>query len=359
MVSFKFGGGRPPRLRSPSGSGPEAPPALSTGNRPQAPPAASSGDGRQAPPPPSSGGRRGPPSRRPSLRMETRRVTSFDGTDITYRVTPPPFEGAKTVVLVNGLGGPYLAWRAQVEYLSDQYRFITWDYRGMYASKRPSPDVPGAYAVANHVRDLEAILAVEGIRHGALMGWSVGVQVALEAFRRLPGFAANLVLLNGTYRRPLETMGPLPGLGRLFPPFVAFAARAHTLAARVTRSTFGPPDAVLWLKRMGLLGKTLDSEAFAELVQPFGQLDMDALCRNLRALDAHDAEHVLEQIDVPTLLITGDRDAFTPRALAQSMARRIPMAEILVVRGGTHTTAVEFPELVSLRIERFFADHGF
>lgn len=291
--------------------------------------------------------------------METRRVTSFDGTDIAYRVTPPPFEGAKTVVLVNGLGGPYLAWRAQVEYLSDQYRFITWDYRGMYASKRPSPDVPEAYAVANHVRDLEAILAVEGIRHGSLMGWSVGVQVALEAFHRLPGFAANLVLLNGTYRRPLETMGPLPGLGRLFRPFVAFAARAHTLAARVTGSTLGPPDAVLWLKRMGLLGKTLDSEAFAELVQPFGRLDMDALFSNLRALDAHDAEHVLEQIDVPTLLITGDRDAFTPRALAQSMARRIPMAEILVVRGGSHTTAAEFPELVSLRIERFFADHGF
>ena len=34
-------------------------------------------------------------------------------------------------------------------------------------------------------------------------------------------------------------------------------------------------------------------------------------------------------------------------------------AEILVVRGGTHYTAVEYPELVSLRIERFYRDHGF
>jgi len=29
------------------------------------------------------------------------------------------------------------------------------------------------------------------------------------------------------------------------------------------------------------------------------------------------------------------------------------------VRGGTHYTAVEFPELCALRIERFFAEHGF
>ncbi|WP_438021295.1 alpha/beta hydrolase [Sorangium sp. So ce315] len=290
--------------------------------------------------------------------METRRVASFDGTDIAYRVTPPPFAAAKTVVLVNGLGGSYLAWRAQIEYLSDQYRFITWDYRGTYASKRPSPDVPGAYEVANHVRDLEAILAAEGIRHGSLMGWSMGVQVALEAFRRLPGFAANLVLLNGTYRRPLETMGPLPGLGRLFPPLVDLAARAHTAATRATRLPVGQPDAVSWLQRMGLLGKTLDRKALAELLEP-GPFDIEAFLRNLRALGTHDAEDVLEQIDVPTLLIAGDRDAFTPRALTQSMARRIATSEILVVRGGTHTTAVEFPELVSLRIERFFADHGF
>ncbi|WP_437804992.1 alpha/beta fold hydrolase [Sorangium sp. So ce1078] len=286
-------------------------------------------------------------------------MTSFDGTEIAYRVTPPPFEGAKTVVLVNGLGGPYLAWRAQIEYLSDQYRFITWDYRGMYESKRPSPDAAGAYAVASHVGDLEAILAAEGVQHGSLMAWSMGVQVALEAFRRLPGFAANLVLLNGTYRPPLETMGPLPGLGRLFSPLVALAARAHTAATRVTRRAIGQPDAVTWLRRLGLLGKTLDGEAFAELAQPFGQLDMETFLRNLRALGTHDVEDVLEQIDVPTLLITGDRDAFTPRALTQSMARRIPLAEILVVRGGTHTTALEFPELVSLRIERFFADHDF
>lgn len=293
------------------------------------------------------------------LRIETRRVKSSDGTDIAYRVTPAPFKGARVVVLASGLGAPYLSWQAQIEYLADRYQFITWDYRGLYLSKRPSPDVLESYSIAHHVRDLQAILRAEGVRHGALVGWSMGVQVVLEAFRTMPGFAQNLILLNGTYRRPLEALSSTPVVGRLFPPLLDLAGRVHSVATRVTRRATNQPDSLSWLKRLGVLGPTLDDEVFAELVQALGELDTEAYLKNLRSINAHDAEDVLERIDVPTLLITGDRDIFTPRALAQSMARRIPRAEILVVRGGTHYTAVEFPELVSLRIERFFSDHRF
>jgi pimeloyl-ACP methyl ester carboxylesterase len=58
------------------------------------------------------------------------------------------------------------------------------------------------------------------------------------------------------------------------------------------------------------------------------------------------------------LVITGDRDPFTPRQLSQQMARRIPGGEILVVRGATHYAMIEYPELVNLRIEKFFREHG-
>jgi len=294
------------------------------------------------------------------LQIETRRVTSFDGTDIAYRVTPAPFQGAKVVVLANGLGGPYLAWRAQIDYLADRYQFVTWDYRGLYASKRPSPDVAGAYAVGHHVQDLQAVLAAEGIRRASLVGWSMGVQVVLEAYRRLPGVAENLILLNGTYKRPLDTLTPVPGVGRVvLPPLVELGRRAHAIASQMARKATSQPETVGWMKRMGILGRSLEDGVFAELVHAFGQLDMEAFFRNLQALGQHDAEDVLPLIDVPTLVITGDRDALTPRGLAQAMARRIALAELLVVRGGTHYTAVEFPELVSLRIERFFREHGF
>lgn len=298
------------------------------------------------------------PARLP-LAIDTRRVVAFDGTDIAYHVTGTSRPDAKVVVLANGLGGTYLAWRGQIDYLADRYRFVTWDYRGLYGSKRPPHDGASAYDIPNHVRDLEAILRAEGIERASLVGWSMGVQVVLEAQRSLPDLAENLVLLNGTFGRPLDTLSPIPGVAAMLPSLVELVRRVHALATQMTRRATVQPEAAAWFKRLGLVGPTLDDAVFTELVHAFGQLDMEPFLYNLSAIGRHDASEVLDSIRVPTLVVTGDRDAFTPKALAQQMARRIPTAEILVVRGGTHYTAVEFPELVSLRIERFFREHGF
>lgn len=293
------------------------------------------------------------------LAIDTRRVVSFDGTEIAYHVAGSSSPDAPWIVLANGLGGTYLAWRAQIDYLADRYRFVTWDYRGLYASNKPAPDGAPAYAIPNHVRDLQAIAAAEKIERASLVGWSMGVQVVLETFRRAPSLARNLVLLNGTWGRPLDTLSPVPGAKLVIPKVVELARRAHAQATQMARRATGQPECVAWFKRLGLVGAALDDAVFSELVHAFGQLDMEPFFRNLTAIGEHDAGAVLESIDVPTLVITGDHDLFTPRALAQQMARRIPSAEILVVRGGTHYTAVEYPELVSLRMERFFREHGF
>jgi pimeloyl-ACP methyl ester carboxylesterase len=293
------------------------------------------------------------------LAIDTRRVTSFDGTSIAYHVTPEPFAGAPWVILANGLGGTYVAWRGLIDYLKPRYRFLTWDYRGLYASQRPAPDAPSAYAIPQHVRDLQVILAAEKIEAASFIGWSMGVQVLLEAYRRHPGCAQNLVLINGTFGRPLESLSPLPGVAAMLPPLVEIARRAHALATQVTRKATGQPEAATWFKRLGLVGKSMEDAVFAELVTAFGDLDMEPFFRNLQAIGAHDAEDVLASITLPTLVITGDHDLMTPPALAQRMAREIPGAELLIVRGGTHYTVVEQPELVSLRVERFFREHGF
>ncbi|MEQ8887960.1 MAG: alpha/beta hydrolase, partial [Sandaracinaceae bacterium] len=76
-------------------------------------------------------------------------------------------------------------------------------------------------------------------------------------------------------------------------------------------------------------------------------------------LGQHDAKDVLETLDVPVLVITGDRDLFTPRAAAEQMVRDVRGAELLVVPGGTHYVAVEYPELVNLRIEKFLRERGY
>lgn len=293
------------------------------------------------------------------MSIATTSLRTEDGATLAVHATVEPFPGAPVVILANGLGGPYLAWRSLVEDLGDRYRFITWDYRGLYGSSRPVPDVAEAYAVPRHVGDLLAVVRAFQVERASLVGWSMGVQVVLETYAAVPELAANLVLLNGTFGRPLHSAAPLAFLGPLVPRAVAIAEWMHGPLGAVTRRASTVPQTVSLLKRLGLIGEALDDAEFAELVRGFGGLDMQAFLRNLRALGEHDASRILPRVEVPTLVITGDRDLMTPRGLSQQMVRRIPRAEILIVRGGTHYTAVEFPDLVDLRIERFYRDHAF
>jgi pimeloyl-ACP methyl ester carboxylesterase len=296
------------------------------------------------------------PGRLP-LAIDTRRLRSFDGTEIAYHVTEAPCPGAPWVVLAGGLGGGTLVWRGQIDYLRDRYRFLSWDYRGLYGSERPRPEHPGAYAVANHVRDLEAILVAERIERAGLAGWSVGVQVILEAFRRLRGRAHSLILVDGAWGRPLDALTPLRPVRAAVLPFLDIFRRAHALAPLGHRP-IGKREAAAWMRRLGLVGRAADETVLAELTAAVALLDLDAFLRNLNAFGEHDAGDVLAAIDVPALVIAGDRDPLLPLDTAQKLAHRMPRGELLVVRGGGHTVPIEYPELVALRIERFYRDHG-
>jgi len=286
------------------------------------------------------------------LRVEERWVRSADGTDIAYHVVGegPP------VMLCNGLGGSWKAWTHQIRYLSDRYRFISWDYRGLYRSAPPRD--PEAIRVEDHARDALTIMDAEGIERAAMLGWSMGVQVSLEVFRRRPDRVAALVLMSGVAGRPWETVMNLKVMGRVLPWVIRGVRSVPRVAEAVTHRAVRAPETIEWAKRIGLAAPTLDDDVFQEIAESFVDLDLELYLRTLELLGEHDARSVLPEVDVPTLVIVGDRDLFTPRRAAERMVRRVPGAELLVVPGATHYLAVEYPELVNLRLEKFFRERG-
>ena len=83
------------------------------------------------------------------------------------------------------------------------------------------------------------------------------------------------------------------------------------------------------------------------------EMDPQVFFEMLAGAEAHSASSYLTRIDVPTLIISGEHDQFTPAWLSGDMSRRIPTAELLCVRDGTHAAPVEQPTEVNLRVERY------
>jgi pimeloyl-ACP methyl ester carboxylesterase len=279
---------------------------------------------------------------------------SSDGTSIAYYDTG----GDKpAVILASGLGGPFSAWHFQVDFLREHYRVISWDYRGLYQSARP-PGRPPQVDIDYHVSDLNDLISATGVERAALVGWSMGVQVVLALYEQKPASVSHLVLLNGSFGRPFESLA-FPFAARWVPDLVDTARRLHMLSSSVLRRASRWPETPAWLKRFGAISKSVDDELLRQMVGQLGHLDLELYFSTLHALGRHDVRHILEQVRVPTLVIAGENDAFTPHRVSQQMARRIKNAEVLIVRGATHYAACEYPELVNLRIEKFFREHGY
>ncbi len=285
--------------------------------------------------------------------IEERRITSFDGTELAYHVVGD----GPAIMLCNGLGGSWQVWTHQIDHLADRYRFVSWDYRGLYASG-PPPD-PDALDMRSQACDGLEIMEAEGIDRAAVFGWSMGVQVAFEMFRAAPHKVAALMLMNGVAGRPFDTLFNAGVMDKVVPPVLRGLQSIHQLVELVVGQLVKQPETVQWVKRVGLAANTLDEEVFHQLADSFRALDMKIYMRTLELLGDHDAWDVLLSVDVPTLIVTGTRDLMTPRAVAERMAERIAGAELMSVPQGTHYVAVEYPELLNLRIEKFLAERGY
>ncbi len=60
----------------------------------------------------------------------------------------------------------------------------------------------------------------------------------------------------------------------------------------------------------------------------------------LAAAGHHTADEMLATITVPTLVVAGGRDGFTPAERSQQMAAAIPHAELLELPHASHTAPI-------------------
>ncbi len=254
------------------------------------------------------------------------------------------------LVLANGLGGPVAAFRHQIACFETRFRVLTWDYRGLYGSRGSAP--PARVDVDAHADDLEDLLAAQGPGPVIAVGWSMGVQVALEYARRAPERVSHLVLINGAHGRPMTQLR-VPLAERWLPELIERARPHHALGSRMFARASRFRAVAELARRLHLVSPRLGTDEILELAREFTALDFDVYLRTLAALQRHDAEPDLGALHVKTLVIAGGRDPLFSARRARELSERLSHAELHIVPEATHYAPLEFPEHVNARIERF------
>jgi pimeloyl-ACP methyl ester carboxylesterase len=214
------------------------------------------------------------------------------------------------LVLVHGGLVSSTEWAPVARELSDEFRVIAPDSRGHGRSTNPS----GELSYRGIAEDVAALIAALELRRPVVGGWSDGGQVALELGARHPGTAGALIV------------------GAAYPDFSAGGLReAHR--ALLGADDSGVPDPEQLDARLGEFAEPIKSS------HPGGAQQWKALVRQTAPMWLDYAglgPDDLRAIQVPTLVLAGDRDELVPLDLTVSLYRALPDADLAICPHADH-----------------------
>ncbi len=285
------------------------------------------------------------------VRLREGYTTSSDGTEVYYKSVGLGFP----IVLCNGMGVSTFFWKYFENTFKHHFQVITWDYRGHGRSGPPKKK--SNVSVEALVQDCKAVCDELKVKKALFIGHSLGTQVVLEYYKKHPRYVSGIVSCLGTFGRPMDFFYNSPlskyifeiltGIGLLFPK------QSNFISQLVIKNPF-------WYQLGGLLkmiNTGMASKADAQqYIDHILSLEPKFFARLSRSVQAHTAEDVLKRLKIPTLIMGGEEDTFTPLWIAKKMHRIIPKSELFIIKRGSHAALVEQPELVNLRIEKFLRE---
>lgn len=220
------------------------------------------------------------------------------------------------LVLIMGYTGSMDSWSIQMlEMLSNHYKVIVFDNRGM--GKSESTDEP--FTIKQFADDVSKLLDKLAIEKAHILGFSMGVSIALEMVLNEPGRVNKLILFGGSCGGN-EEISPDPEVMESLEDILNISM---TDAQRFFRMFF--PEVFIQQHR--------DIHKFMPVPEVIPT--QENINKQFQALINWDGVYNrLSEIDKSTLVITGKDDIIRPPQNATLLANKISDAWLIKVEGG-------------------------
>ncbi|GID28473.1 alpha/beta fold hydrolase [Paractinoplanes brasiliensis] len=260
-------------------------------------------------------------------------AASVNGITIDYDDTG----AGRPLVLVHGHPFDRSMWRPQVEALAGSgWRVITADLRGYGATTV----IPGKTPLPVFARDVAGLADHLGIGDFVLGGLSMGGQIVMECYRQFPSRVRALILADTFPRADTGEAQEFrrATAGRIEAEGMTGYAEQNLSKMLAARNVDAMPAVAGHV--MTMMTSAPPAGAAAALR---GRAERD------------DYRKLLTTVAVPTLVVVGRDDEFTPVADAEEMHALIPGARLVVVDHAGHLPNLEQPAAFNDALTAFLA----
>jgi len=219
------------------------------------------------------------------------------------------------VLLIMGLGYTSVMWHRTRPLLSQHFRTVAFDNRGVGLS-----DVPfGPYSIATMASDAAGVLDAAGVARAHVFGVSMGGMIAQEFALRYPARVRSLILGCTSPGGPLAVRAESEVIDILM-------ARGMTLEQ--ARAAILP-----YIYDAATPGEKIEEDV--SLRQPWLP-SLVGYMAQLQGILAWESYSRIAQVTAPTLVIHGKTDALVPSGNGELIARRIPGAKLVLLEHASH-----------------------
>lgn len=273
----------------------------------------------------------------------------INGVNLHYKQTG---NGRTAIFLLHGFGASTFSWREVMQPFASLGTVIAYDRPAFGLTERPMPgswsgDSP--YSLDAQAESLIGLMDAKGVQKAVLVGNSMGGTVAVYTALKYPQRVQALVLVDaaiyggGGLPQWLKPLLATPQ-GRWYGPL--FARSIQESGMQLLRTAWHDPS------------KTPQS-VIDGYRKPLRVANWDRALWELTLAQAPSGlEARLNEIRVPTLVITGDDDRVVPTAQSLRLAREISGASLQVIQSCGHVPQEECPDQFIPAVETFIHNLG-
>lgn len=258
------------------------------------------------------------------------------GVNIHYQDTGPS-KNPIPILFLHGFGASLQTWDTWSQSLSNEYRVISVDLPGFGLT---GEDPSGIYTDERSVEVLEAFLKALQISKVVLVGNSMGGKFAWQFTARYPNQVAKLVLISPDgYASPGIEYGKkteIPAIAQLYRYFFS-----KTFLAMNLEPAYANPKT---------LNDNLVNRYYDLMLAPGVR---GAILARMQQTVLKDPVPSLANIQVPTLLIWGEKDAFIPISNSNDYLKVMPNVKRVSLPNIGHLPQEEQPTIGLAALKEF------